>query len=55
MGTLLRQFLIVSPIYILQMGYGMSSAFPAITTPQLTSDCAIFTITPDQESWIGES
>ena len=32
----------------------MSSGYPAITTPQLTMDCAQFSITRDQESWIGE-
>ena len=44
----------ILPVYILQLCYGMSSGYPAITTPQLTMDCAKFFITGDQESWIGE-
>ena len=42
----------ISPVYCLQFCYGMSSAFPAIVTPQLNQDCSDFTISPDQESWI---
>ena len=49
-----KQLLAVSPVYILQMCYGMSSAYPSVTTPQLTMDCALFHITSDQESWIGK-
>ena len=55
MSDLRRQVMAISPVYCLQVCYGMSSAFPAILTPQLTQDCALFTITDDQESWIGES
>ena len=49
-----KQLLAISPVYILQLCYGMSGAFPAITTPQLRMDCALFHITSDQESWIGK-
>ena len=55
MSDLWRQVVAISPVYCLQVCYGMSSAFPAILTPQLTQDCALFTISADQESWIGES
>ena len=48
-----RQFLAILPVYILQLCYGMSGAYPAVTTPQLTMDCSLFSITTDQESWIG--
>ena len=48
-----RQFVAISPVYFLQLCYGMSSGYPAITTPQLTMDCALFSINDDQESWIG--
>ena len=51
---LFLQLLAILPVYILQLCYGMSSGYPAITTPQLTMDCAKFAITDDQESWIGE-
>ena len=55
MSDLWRQLLAISPVYFLQVCYGMSGAFPAILTPQLTQDCALFTVSDDQESWIGES
>ena len=45
-----RQFLAILPVYILQFCYGMSGAYPSVTTPQLTMDCALFSITPNQES-----
>ena len=48
-----RQFLAILPVYVLQFCYGMSGAYPAVTTPQLTMDCALFSITPHQESNIG--
>ena len=48
-----RQLFAISPVYMLQLNYGMSSGYPAITTPQLTMDCALFPITDDEESWIG--
>ena len=48
-----RQFLAILPVYVLQFCYGMSGAYPAVTTPQLTMDCALFSITPNQESNIG--
>ena len=54
MSDLRKQLLAVSPVYCLQVAYGMSGAFPAILTPQLTQDCALFTISAGQESWIGE-
>lgn len=47
-----RQLFAISPVYMLQLNYGMSSGYPAITTPQLTMDCALFPITDDEESWI---
>jgi len=47
-----RQVLAILPVYILQLCYGMSSAFPAIVIQQLSMQCAIFKITQDQESWI---
>ena len=53
MSDLWRQLLAISPVYFLQVCYGMSGAFPAILTPQLTQDCALFTVSDDQESWIG--
>ena len=54
-GRLLRQLLAVSPVYVLQLCYGMTSSFPAVTTPQLTANCSArvsFSLTRDQESWI---
>ena len=42
------------PVYLLQLCYGMNSGFPAILTPQLAEPCSEFTITLDQESWIGQ-
>ena len=51
-SSLLRQLLAVSPVYILQLCYGMTSGYPAITTPQLTANCTNLTISRDQESWI---
>ena len=50
--SLLRQLLAVSPVYILQLCFGMTSGYPAITTPQLTGNCTNLTISRDQESWI---
>ena len=49
------QLLAVSPVYVLQLCYGMTSSFPAVTTPQLTANCSArlsFSLTRDQESWI---
>lgn len=40
------------PGYLLQMCYGMNTAFTAIMTPQLMDDKAEFLINEDQESWI---
>ena len=54
-GRLLRQLLAVSPVYVLQLCYGMTSSYPAVTTPQLTANCSArvsFRLTSDQESWI---
>ena len=54
-GQLLRQALAVSPVYVLQLCYGMTSSYPAVTTPQLTANCSArvsFRLTSDQESWI---
>ena len=50
-----RQFVAISPVYILQLCYGMSSGYPAIVTPQLNNNCQddTFSIDDDQESWIG--
>ena len=49
------QFLAMSPLYILNLCYGMISGFPAILTPQLKDiNCAGFTIDTYQESWIGK-
>ena len=42
------------PINVYKKFSGMNSGFPAILTPQLGEPCAEFSITPDQESWIGE-
>ena len=53
MSEFWRQFLAILPVYVLQFCYGMSGAYPAVTTPQLTMDCALFSITPNQESNIG--
>ena len=53
MAEFWTQFLAILPVYVLQFCYGMSGAYPAVTTPQLTMDCALFSITPDQESNIG--
>ena len=47
-----KQLLAILPVYTLQLCYGMSSGYPAITTPQLTMDYAQFPIYDDQESWI---
>ena len=47
-----RQVLAVTPVYVLQLCFGMSSGYPAITTPQLSANCTNMTITRDQESWI---
>ena len=52
-SELWRQLLALLPIYILQFSYGMNSAYPAVTTPQLTMNCSSFSITLNQESWIG--
>ena len=49
-----RQYFAVLPVYVLQFCYGMSSAFPAVTTPQLSMDCALFPISSEEESWIGK-
>ena len=49
-----RQFLAILPVYVLQFCYGMSGAYPSVTTPELTMDCALFSITPNQESNIGK-
>ena len=67
-GAVWRQLAATSPVYILQLCYGMSGGYPAVTTPQvallsvqyylpplrpqLTMDCALFPITADEESWI---
>ena len=54
-GRVWRQVAAVSPVYVLQLCYGMTTSFPAVTTPQLTANCSSrlsFTLTPDQESWI---
>ena len=50
-----RQFVAISPVYILQLCYGMSSGYPAIVTPQLNNNCQDDTVSinDDQESWIG--
>jgi len=40
------------PVYLLQLCYGMNSAFPAIITPQLTEQCSEFRISITEESWI---
>ena len=53
MSEFWSQFLAILPVYVLQFCYGMSGAYPAVTTPQLTMDCALFSITPNQESNIG--
>ena len=51
--SLWKQLLAVSPVYVLQLCFGMSSGYPAITTPQLTANCTgNLTISKDQESWI---
>ena len=50
-----RQFLAILPVYVLQFCYGMSGAYPSVTTPELTMDCALFSITPNQESNIGKT
>jgi hypothetical protein len=64
-GGAARQFLAILPVYILQLCYGMSSSFPAITTPQVAAghshafcpklrmDCSQMKITDEDESWIG--
>ena len=49
-----RQFIAILPVYVLQFCYGMSGAYPSVTTPELTMDCALFSITPNQESNIGK-
>ena len=66
-----KQLVAVLPVYVLQFCYGMSSGYPAITTPQvqgwsagniimwtifqLQMDCGKFQITDEEESWIGYS
>ena len=47
------QVLALLPVYLLQVSYGMNSGYPAIMTPQLREDCSEFSITTDEESWIG--
>ena len=47
-----RQLMAVSPVYVLQLCFGMTSGYPAITTPQLMANCTNLSITRDQESWI---
>ena len=54
MSDFFKQFLAILPVFILQLCYGMSGAFPAITTPQLMMDCSLFSISKDEESWIGD-
>ena len=54
-GRLVRQVLAVSPVWVLQLCYGMTSSYPAVTTPQLIANCSArvsFRLTSDQESWI---
>ena len=54
-GRLVRQVLAVSPVWVLQLCYGMTSSYPAVTTPQLVANCSArvsFRLTSDQESWI---
>ena len=48
----LLQFLFLLPGYLLQMTFGMNTAFTAILTPQLMETGSEFEITEDQESWI---
>ena len=66
-----KQLLVILPVYVLQLCYGMSSGYPAITTPQvkgwsannrllrtflqLQMDCGKFQIPDEEESWIGSS
>lgn len=50
---LVKQLWAITPVYILNLCYGMCGGFPAITTPQLTTGCGLFDISREQESWIG--
>lgn len=44
--------MVLLPGYLLQMSYGMNTAFTAIMTPQLNENITEFKITEDEESWI---
>jgi len=46
------QVMSLLPVYLLQLCYGMNSAFPAVITPQLSEPCSEFVIDTEQESWI---
>ena len=50
---LIKQLWAITPVYILNLCYGMCGGFPAITTPQLTAGCGLFDISREEESWIG--
>ena len=50
---LIKQLWAITPVYILNLCYGMCGGFPAITTPQLTTGCGLFDISREEESWIG--
>ena len=45
-GLAWRQFLAILPVYILQLGYGLASGYPAVTTPQ---------VPPGPACWSGTS
>ena len=51
-GSVARQLAAVCPVYVLQLCYGMTSGYPAVTTPQLTANCSALRITAAEESWV---
>lgn len=43
---------VLMPGYLLQMCYGMNTAFTAVMTPQLMENGSEFAISEDEEGWI---